>query len=179
MARYFFGCREPSYGIRVKPSGPETGLGRWTEKQFLEKSTRTKNMPKKTYRRSAAICRPRATAWPFPLEARMLPLIAGGAGAVLTGIIIVRSRPHPAPPNEMPTNPRPVPWRLLAMFAGYLATIPLIGALPASALYAALHCMVELRSSPWRAVSIAALVAVSIWVLFALWLRQPVFGAWL
>ncbi|MBA4096884.1 MAG: hypothetical protein C0484_08975 [Rhodospirillum sp.] len=120
-----------------------------------------------------------ATAWPFPLEARMLPLIAGGAGAVLTGIIIVRSRPHPAPPNEMPTNPRPVPWRLLAMFAGYLATIPLIGALPASALYAALHCMVELRSSPWRAVSIAALVAVSIWVLFALWLRQPVFGAWL
>jgi putative tricarboxylic transport membrane protein len=114
------------------------------------------------------------TALFFPYEARLLPLLAGGLGVVATGTMLTvhwLAAPGNAP---MPSH---MPWRLLVGFALFLALVPLIGILPASAAYAGLHALIELRMRWWRAALLAGVIGATIWLLFGYWLRQPVMGA--
>jgi len=109
----------------------------------------------------------------FPMEARLLPLSAATIGAATTGVLLLmRRRPAGVPgPHEIPREF--VHWRLIANFAALLAMIPVVGALPAGAVYAGAHALVELRVSIWRAIILAAAVALAIWLLFSFWLRVP------
>jgi TctA family transporter len=113
----------------------------------------------------------------FPFEARLLPLSAGIAGAAATGLLLLaRLRAAVAPDSFEP--PREfVHWRLIVNFAALLALMPLLGALPAGAFYAGTHALVELRASIWRAAILAGGVALTLWLLFGVWLRLPLTGA--
>lgn len=116
-----------------------------------------------------------ATALGFPLEAMRFPLVAGIAGAALTGALLLRSlRAAPLDKAAVAAS-EPMPWRLLATLGVYLVLIPLVGPLIAALLYAPAHAMIELRLSPWRAAPLAAFLGIAMWVLFGLWLRQPLF----
>lgn len=111
-----------------------------------------------------------AAAFGFAGDARRLPLLACGIGAVATGaIMLTHLRTHGA---GRPAEPH-LPWRLLGGFALFLAAILLFGILPASALYVCAHMMLELKLRWWRALAVAGAVAVTIWLLFGYWLRLP------
>jgi len=117
------------------------------------------------------------TALGFPFEGRLLPLSAGLAGAAATSLLLLaRLRPAVEPgPLEAPREF--VHWRLIVNFAALLALIPLLGALPAGAFYAGTHAVVELRAPVWRAAILAGGAALTLWLLFGVWLRLPLTGA--
>ena len=115
-----------------------------------------------------------AIAWSYPLEPRLMPMfasLAGGAVACVVAIKAIAAKAHAVTPDSR----RPMPWRLLSLFALYLGLIPVCGVLVAGAAYAAMHSYFENRSGLLRAILLAAGVAVLIWLLFGLWLRHPVF----
>jgi hypothetical protein len=106
----------------------------------------------------------------FPFEARLLPLSAGIAGAIATGLLLARLRAAVVldplePPREF------VHWRLIANFAALLALLPVLGVVPAGAFYAGTHALVELRAPIWRAAVLAGGAALALWLLFGVWLR--------
>lgn len=110
----------------------------------------------------------------FPIEARLLPLSAAIIGTAMTGLLLVMRRQAPDE-QALPEIPREfVHWRLIANFAALLALIPLVGALPAGAIYAGVHGLVELKTPIWRAAVLASGVALVLWLLFGVWLRLPV-----
>ena len=114
----------------------------------------------------------------FPIEARAMPMIASVIGALLSLLVIAKSLAQTGAAGA-PGPPRKMPWRVLPLLALYIACIPPGGALIAGAVYAGLHSYVELEASLLKAVTIAAVAAVMIWLLFGLWLRLPVLGGWL
>ncbi|HET6620815.1 MAG TPA: tripartite tricarboxylate transporter permease [Dongiaceae bacterium] len=113
----------------------------------------------------------------FPFEARLLPLSAGIAGAAATGLLLLARLRAAAVPNPLEPPREFVHWRLIVNFAALLALLPLLGALPAGAVYAGTHALVELRASIWRAAILAGGVALALWLLFGVWLRLPLTGA--
>jgi TctA family transporter len=115
------------------------------------------------------------TALGFPVEAMMLPVFAGTLGALLTACLALQRIGAPAGAGTEAEPARPIPWQLLAILAFYLTLIPLAGILPATMLYTVAHALIELRLRPLPALMLAAAVAVIVWVLFGLWLRQPLF----
>lgn len=115
----------------------------------------------------------------FPAEAMMFPAFAGTVGLLLTASLALRSgrsagSAEAVAPEAAPA--RPVPWTLLLWLALYLALIPLIGPLIAATLYVAAHAMIALRLTLPMALALAAVAAGLIWLLFGLWLRQPLFS---
>lgn len=114
-----------------------------------------------------------ATSLSFAYEARLMPLLACGIGTLAAVIMLAahwRARGAAAP--EEPH----MPWRLLLGFALFLVLVPLVGILPASALYAGGHAFIELRWQWWRAGLVASGVAGTIWLLFGYLLRLPLTG---
>jgi TctA family transporter len=113
------------------------------------------------------------TSLGFRFEARLLPLGAAIIGGVTT-VAILATRWRGGRAEEGIALP-PVPWRLLANFALLLLLVPEIGIFWAVTLYAAIHGLLELRGG-WRpALLVAAITAGSIWLLFGVWLRLPLF----
>lgn len=114
------------------------------------------------------------TALRFPFEAMMFPMFAAAVGALLTGAVAVRAG-RPAA-DMAPASTPGVPWALLLWFGLYLAVTPLLGPLPSAALYVALHAALALRLALPGALALAVAASGLIWVLFGLWLRQPLFS---
>jgi len=115
-------------------------------------------------------------AFGFPFEARMLPLAAALTGAAGTGILLLKRLRPPVASGPLDVPREFVHWRLIVNFAALLALIPLVGALPAGAVYTATHALVEMRTSIWRAGILAGAVVLTLWLLFAFWLRLPLTG---
>jgi hypothetical protein len=80
-----------------------------------------------------------------------------------------------AAPSHDEQSMRPVPWRAMSILALYMGLIPFGGILAAGGLYAALHSLVEQRSTLVRSLLMAGAVAIVLWLLFGLWLRLPLF----
>lgn len=117
-----------------------------------------------------------AAALSFAREARLLPLLACGIGIAATGtMLLAHLRARGAGRPEEPL----MPWRLLCGFGLFLMLIPLLGILPASALYVCGHALAELRLRLWRALALAGAAAAIIWLLFGYWLRLPLSTGWL
>lgn len=113
------------------------------------------------------------TALFFPFEARLLPIAASTIGLLATGLMLAG---HLRSAVRAEAQPGLVPGRLLLGFGLFLALIPIFGAVPAGAAYAAWHALLELRQRWWQAVCLAASVAATIWLLYGYWLRLPVLG---
>jgi len=109
----------------------------------------------------------------FRFEARLLPLGASILGCVtIVAMLAACWRGRRVAESSAQS---PVPWRLLLYFALLLLLIPVIGIFWSVTLYAAVHGVLELRGG-WRpALLVAAITAGSIWLLFGVWLRLPLF----
>ena len=108
----------------------------------------------------------------FPFEARLLPLGASILGcATVAAILAARWRDGAGEAAA----PSPVPWRLMLNFALLVMMVPVVGIFWAVTLYAVLHGLLELRGAWHRAILIAAITSGSIWLLFGVWLRLPLF----
>ncbi len=117
-------------------------------------------------------------AWSYSLEPRLMPMFASVAGGLVACVVGIKAMATKARATT-PEARRPMPWRLLSVFALYLCLIPVGGVLVAGAAYAAMHSRFESRSGVLRATLLAAGVAVLIWVLFGLWMRHPVFDGFM
>lgn len=114
-----------------------------------------------------------ASALGFRFEARLLPLGASILGCA--AVIAMLAAYWRGRRVEESGTPSPVPWRLLLNFALLLLLVPFIGIFWSVTLYAAIHGLLELRGG-WRpALLVAVVTAGSIWLLFGLWLRLPLF----